>query len=283
MSVGKILWDSPLGLFVRIPAKMHAYRELLWNLTLKELRIRYKQSFLGIAWAIFIPVATTVLFTVVFKTVAKIPLPVVPETGKEVEYVIFAYVGILPWNFFSQGLTGCVATLVTNRQLVTKLYFPREVFPLSKILSLLLDLAIGAIVVIVLMIYFDTPARWTLLFIPVLLLIQLMFMVGCGLILSMANLFYRDVQYVFHVGIQLWMFATAVVYPLPAEKFGPVLGWVLRLNPMTPIIEGYRAAIIEGRVPDFAEAIPALVVVGLTFWIGMWAFDRAQYLFAERV
>jgi len=283
MSIGKKVLESPFGLFVRIPAKLHAYRELLFNLTLKELRIRYKQSFLGIAWAIFIPVAVMVIFSVIFKKVAQIPLPIVPETGKPVDYAIFSYVGILPWNFFSQGLSGCVTTLVTNRQLVTKLYFPREVFPLSKILSLVLDLVIGSSVVVVLMLVYDTPARSTLMYVPVLFGLQLMFMAGCGLLLSMENLFYRDVQYVFQVGIQLWMFATAVVYPLPPEKLGPTLGPLLRLNPMTPIIEGYRSAIILGQTPDFAGMWPAMLVIFLTFWIGMWAFDKAQYLFAERV
>jgi homopolymeric O-antigen transport system permease protein len=279
----RAVWDASGGLFVRIPLKLAKYRELLWSLTLKEIRIRYKQSMLGILWAVFVPVSMMLIFTFIFKKVAKVELPMNPATGKEVPYAVFAYCGILPWTFFSQSLTGCVTTLVTNRALVTKIYFPREVFPLSKIFACFVDLLIASLVLVALMIGFGIPATWTIVYVPLLLLAQILFMMGCGLILSMANLFYRDVQYVFSVGIQLWMFATAVIYPLPEDKLGPTLNTILRLNPMTPILDGYREAVIYGQVPDLAAALPAFGVTVLILWLGLWSFDKAQYLFAERI
>ncbi|MBZ0173579.1 MAG: ABC transporter permease, partial [Phycisphaerales bacterium] len=269
----------------RVAKKLYAYRELLGNLTRKEIRIRYKQSFLGIAWAIFVPVSMMLVFTFIFSKVAKVDPGKLPNSSRELPYAVFAYCGLLPWTFFSQSLSGCVTTLVTNRQLVTKVYFPREVFPLSKILAGMVDFAIASLVLVFLMVWFDIGVGTTILWVPVIFLAQVLFMLGCGLFLSMANLFYRDVQYVFQVGIQLWMFATAVIYPIPAtvSDDSPVIGTLLRLNPMTPILDGYRDAIIHQRMPDFATAWPAFALIVVILYIGVWSFDRAQYLFAERI
>ncbi|MHC4469969.1 MAG: ABC transporter permease [Planctomycetota bacterium] len=263
--------------------KLVRSRELLWTLTVKEIKIRYKQSLLGVGWAIFVPVAMMLIFTFIFNKVAKIELPTNAATGKQVPYPVFAYCGLLPWTFFAQSLTGSVTTLVTHRALVTKIYFPREVFPLAKILAGFVDFLVASVVLVALMIGFGLPVAWYIVYVPLFLAAQLLFTVGCGLLLSMANLFYRDVQYVFQVGIQLWMFATAVIYPLGEEKFGSTLIAVLRLNPMTPILDGYRDSVIYGRAPDFLMAAPAFCIVLLTLILGIWAFDRAQYLFAERV
>ena len=270
---------------LRVARKLFAYRELLGNLTRKEIRIRYKQSFLGIAWAIFVPVSMMLVFTFVFSRVATVDSGRIAGTDRALPYAVFAYCGLLPWTFFSQSLSGCVTTLVTNRQLVTKVYFPREVFPLAKILAGMVDFAIAAVVLVVLMAWFDLGVGITVLWVPVLFAAQVAFMLGCGLILSMANLFYRDVQYVFQVGIQLWMFATSVIYPIPAgvAADSPVIGTLLRLNPMTPILDGYRAAILYQRTPDFAASWLAYALVLATLMVGVWAFDRAQYLFAERI
>lgn len=270
---------------LRVAKKLIAYRELLGNLTRKEIRIRYKQSFLGIAWAIFVPVSMMLVFTFIFSRAANVDPGKLPNSDEALPYAVFAYCGLLPWTFFSQSLSGCVTTLVTNRQLVTKVYFPREVFPLSKILAGMVDFAIAAVVLVVLMLYFDLGVASTVAWVPLLLLFQLAFMVGCGLILSMANLFYRDVQYVFQVGIQLWMFATSVIYPIPPgiREDSPILGNLLRLNPMTPILDGYRNAILYQQTPDFAGSWPAFVLIGVVLVVGVWSFDRAQYLFAERI
>ena len=252
-------------------------------MTLKEIKVRYKQSLLGVGWAIFVPVTMMLVFTFIFNRVAKIGLPINAITGEQVHYPVFAYCGLLPWTFFSQSLGGSVTTLVTNRALVTKIYFPREVFPLSKILVSFADFLIASTVLVVLIIGFGEHVSWTVVFVPIFFFAQILFMLGCALILSMANLFYRDVQYVFQVGIQLWMFATAVIYPLEREQVGETAHFILSLNPMTPILDGYRSSVILSEVPDFAAALPAFGIVLATLVLGIWAFDRAQYLFAERV
>jgi len=246
----------------RLVPKVLEYRELLLNFTLKEMKIRYKQSLLGIAWALFVPVSMMLIFTFVFKRVAKVDLPTGGDNAT-VPYAVFAYCGLLPWTFFAQSLSGAVSSLVTNRQLVTKIYFPREVFPISKMLACGIDFAIAGVVLAVMMIAWRFPVGPAILLVPVFLLLQILFTLGCGMLLSMANLFYRDVQYVFQVTIQLWMFATAVVYPISRESVGEGLYAVLRLNPMTPIIDAYRHCLLYGKAPPLQ--------------------DRAQYLFAERI
>ncbi len=276
-------YDATLGVMLDLVRKLVDCRELLYSLTIKEIKVRYKQSLLGIAWAVFMPVSMMLIFTFVFRRIAKVELEPLPGTGLPPSYAVFSYVGLLPWNLFSQSLTGAVNTLVTNRGLVAKVYFPREVFPLSKIFASFVDFLVASLVLVALMVWYHVPVQTTILWVPILLGIQLSFMLGCGLMLSMANLFYRDVQYIFQVAIQLWMFATSVAYPLPAEAAGPIAGPILRLNPMTPIIDGYRDAILYGRMPDLAASWGAWIVVGLVLWIGVLAFDRSQYLFAERM
>jgi ABC-type polysaccharide/polyol phosphate export permease len=270
-------------MLVAFTRKLVRSRELLWTLTLKEIKVRYKQSLLGVGWAIFVPVAMMLIFTFIFNRVAKIDLPVSEATGRVIPYPVFAYCGLLPWTFFAQSLSGSVTILVTNRNLVTKIYFPREVFPVSRVFAGFADFLIASLVLVALLIGFGVPVGWMVVFVPVFLVAQILFTIGCALVLSMANLFYRDVQYVFQVGIQLWMFATAVIYPFEEEKMGSTLLAILRLNPMTPILEGYRDALIYGRVPDFVSALPAFGIVLFALFGGIWAFDRAQYLFAERV
>ncbi len=277
------LYEATLGVLFDLASKLVRCRELLWSLTVKEIKVRYKQSLLGIAWAVFMPVSMMLIFTFVFRRIAKIELDPILGTGEPPPYVIFSYCGLLPWNLFSQSLSGAVNTLVTNRSLLAKVYFPREVFPLSKILASFVDFLVASSVLVALMLYYEIPMQATLLWIPVLLGIQLSFMLGCALLLSMANLFYRDVQYVFQVVIQLWMFATSVAYPIPDDAAGPLVGPILRLNPMTPIIDGYRDAIIYGRTPEFGSGIGAWIVVAVALWLGVLIFDRSQYLFVERM
>jgi ABC-type polysaccharide/polyol phosphate export permease len=258
-------------------------RQLLLSLTWRDVRVRYKQSFLGIAWAVLLPVSMMLVFTFVFtraidaRAVMDLQMP----------YALYAYVGLVPWTFFSLSLGGCVNSLVANRNLVTKVYFPREVFPLSCVGSSFIDFFIALIVLAALMAYFHLAGEWSfvgrpsLLIVPLLILVQVALTVGLGMLLAMANLFYRDVRQVFGVGIQLMMFVSAVVVPIPDN--GSRLSALLSFNPLVPIITGYRDCIIHGRSPAFRGVAYSAVVALVVLVAGWWLFRRASYRFAERI
>ncbi len=249
------------------------YRELLYQMTLRDLLIRYKQTAMGFGWAVFMPLVNTAMFSVIFTRVARIETPVA--------YPLFAFCGLLIWNFFASSLRFSVLSLTGNSNLVQKVYFPREVFPLSAVLVCLVDLVIGALVLVALMIYYQVAPTAALFALPVIVLVTLTFTIAVALFLAMANLFYRDVKYLFEVAITVWMFATSVVYPL--NSIGGTLGVVLALNPMTQIIEAYRAVLLYGRLPD---AIPfgMTAAFSLVFLAVSWrAFHRAEFAFAENI
>ena len=248
------------------------YRELLYQMTARDLMLRYKQTVMGFGWAIFMPLLNTAVFSVIFMRVAPI------DTG--VPYPLFAYCGLLTWNFFSSSLKFAVTSLTGNSTLVTKVYFPREVFPFSAVIVSLVDLAVGSTVLVALMIWYHVGVSSALLFLPVVVLVQVAFTLGIALLLAMGNLFFRDVKYLFEVVVTVWMFATSVVYPV--EMIGGKLGTVMRLNPMTPIIEAYRDVLLYGRLPGL-PFLAATVVALVTFGLGWVCFHRAEFQFAENV
>jgi len=261
--------------------ELYRYRQLLLSLTWRDLRVRYKQTLLGMGWAVLLPLAMMLIFTFVFTRAVN----VVGSMKLSMPYPLFAYLGLVPWAFFSTSLTGCVSSLVSNRNLVTKVNFPREVFPLSAIGSALADFAVAGSVLVGLTAYFHLTTEWSfsfhrsLLFVPVVILVQVVFTAGLGLLLAMGNLFYRDVRQVSGVAIQLWMFVTCVLYPLPQS--GSLTARCLWLNPMTPIISAYRACIAEGRVPLNGHFAYAAVVAGLSLVVGWTCFRRWSHRFAE--
>lgn len=264
--------------------EIHEHRELLLSLTLREIRVRYKQSILGVLWAIFIPLSMMLIFTFVFTRALKINGTL--DLGN-MPYAVFAYIGLLPWTFFSSSLTGAVNSLVANRGLVTKVYCPREAFPLSCVASSGFDFAVASTVLIGLIAYFHTFTEWSyhwhasLLFVPVVLIVQLLFTCGLAFLLAMGNLFYRDVRYLFTVIIYLWMFVTEVIYPLHSSN--PLYQLAINLNPMTPIISAYRTCIIHGQLPTawpFAYAALVSIVVFMLSWA--W-FHKTEAKFAEYV
>jgi homopolymeric O-antigen transport system permease protein len=252
-------------------SELWEYRELVYQMTLRDLLIRYKQTIMGFGWAVFMPLVNTVLFSIIFTRVA--PL----NTG--VPYAVFAYTGLLFWNFFASSLRFAVSSLSGNANLVTKVYFPREIFPFSAILVCFVDLVVGSTVLIVLMIYYRIAPGPAVLFVPALLLVQILLTAGIALLVAMANLFLRDVKYLFEVALTVWMFATSVVYPV--DLVGGKLGTLMKLNPMTPIIEGYRATILRGELPAFAPLAVAAVLALIAVVVGWLVFHRAEYRFAE--
>jgi lipopolysaccharide transport system permease protein len=249
------------------------YRELLLQLTLRDLLLRYKQTVMGFAWAIFMPLINTAVFSVIFTRVTRIDTPV--------PYPLFAYCGFLAWNFFASALRFSVVSLTSNTNLVSKVYFPREIFPFSALLVCLVDLAVGSVVLIGLMVYYHVAITPAIFMLPVVLAVNIAFTAGIALFLAMSNLFYRDIKYLFEVVITVWMFGTSVVYPV--EGVGGRLGAVLEANPMTQIVDAYRAVILYGRLPN-GPAFAATAVLSLVVLVASWQlFHKAEFKFAENI
>lgn len=249
------------------------YRELLVRLTMRDLLLRYKQTAMGFGWAIFMPLLNTLIFSVIFTRVA--PL----DTG--VPYPLFAYCGLVTWNWFASSLRFAVSSLTGNANLVTKVYFPREILPFSAVLVAFVDFAVAATVLVALLAWYQIWPGAALVALPLVMLAQLAFTGAVALVLAMANLFYRDVKYVFDVGITIWMFATSVVYPI--EKVGGWLGTLLMLNPMTHIIDAYRSVLLHGTMPPMAAMASLLGICLATFAAAWVTFHAAEFRFAENI
>ncbi|HVH29664.1 MAG TPA: ABC transporter permease [Vicinamibacterales bacterium] len=249
------------------------YRELLLQMILRDLLLRYKQTVLGFGWAVFMPIVNTIVFSIIFTRVTHI------ET--RAPYPLFAYCGFLVWNFFAASLRFSVLSLTNNSNLVKKVYFPREIFPFSAILVCLVDFLVGSVVLGGLMIYYGYSVTPALLFLPIVVAVSIAFTAGIALILAMSNLFYRDVKYITDVILTTWMFGTAVAYPV--EGVGGQLGILLAINPMTQIVNAYRDVVLYGQLPavaPFAATASASVVV---LMVGWHLFHRAEFAFAEHI
>jgi ABC-type polysaccharide/polyol phosphate export permease len=254
-------------------AEQGEYHELLLQMTRRDLLLRYKQTVMGFGWAVFMPLVNTAVFSVIFTRVTRIDTPV--------PYPLFAYSGFLIWNFFASSLRFSTLSLTSNSNLVQKVYFPREIFPFSSVLVCLVDLAVGAIVLAGLMVYYRVPITPAIVALPAVVAVTLAFTAAISLFLAMSNLFYRDVKYLFEVVITVWMFATSVIYPI--EAVGGRLGVLLALNPMTQLLEAFRAVLLYGRMPDpVGFGVTAVGSVGLL--LASWLlFHRAEFEFAENI
>ena len=249
------------------------YRELLLSVTRRDLLLRYRQTVMGFGWAVFTPLLNLVVFSVVFTHVVPIQTTL--------PYPIYAYAGLLPWNFFASALRFSMTSLSNNQTLVTRVYFPREIFPFSAVLVGLVDFVVAGTVLAGLMIYYRVGVSASLLFLPVVIAVQLMFTAGLALLVAMANLYLRDVRYAFDAILVVWMFATSVVYPV--DRVGGRLGALLALNPMTLIIDAYRAVLLGGELPAPGPFTAAALVSVATLGIAWLVFHRAEIRFAENV
>ena len=249
-----------------------AYWELLMNLTRREVKGRYSQSFFGIAWAIAQPLATMAVFTIVFARLAKMPSGGAP-------YPLFAYAALVPWFFFSNSVASGTLSLITYRNIVTKTYFPREIVPLAQVCSRLIDFAAAAALYTLLMIYYRVPLGPWALMAPVFFLMLLLFTTGLTLATSAVNVFYRDVNPVIQIVLQLWLYLTPVAYPLAAvsARFRPLFV----LNPLSAIVEGFRASLVFGRAPEWPlVAISAAITMAL-FVAAFASFKKMDKYFAD--
>lgn len=249
-----------------------AYRELLLAMARRDLLVRYKQALLGAGWAILSPVLHMLVFTVIFTRVVRL------ETS--VPYPVYVYAGLLPWMMFAGSLRSAMTSLTGQPSLVTKVWFPREVLVFATLLVGLVDFLVAGVGLAGLMLWYRIDVSLTLLALPLVLIVQLVFTAGLALLAAMANLFWRDVRHVADVLLTIWMFSTSVVYPV--ERVGGTLGRVLALNPMTPIIDAYRAVLLRGELPGQAFAAAAVVAL-LTLAAGWLVFHRGEPRFAESI
>ncbi|MDP2052528.1 MAG: ABC transporter permease [Acidobacteriota bacterium] len=249
-----------------------AYWELLMNLTRREVKGRYTQSLFGIGWAIAQPLATMAVFTLVFSRLAAIPSGGAP-------YPLFAYAALVPWFFFSNSVNSGTLSLITYRNIVTKTYFPREIVPLAQVGSRLVDLTASAGLFALLMVYYGVaPGPWALL-LPLFIVMLVAFAVGITLVTSSVNVFYRDVNPVVQIGLQLWLYLTPVAYPLSAvnERYHPFF----MLNPLTAIVEGMRSILLFGRAPDWTLVATSGALIITLLVVASVMFKRMDKYFAD--
>jgi lipopolysaccharide transport system permease protein len=248
-----------------------AHRELFYILVWRDLKVRYKQSALGVAWVILQPLLTMIIFTLLFGRLAKMP-----SEGRP--YAIFSYAGLLPWTFFAQGVTGGANSLINSSNLITKVYFPRLLIPAASVGAGLVDFTIASLMLFVIMPWYHSAFHLTMLmFVPLTLLTALMTS-SVAIFTSAINVKYRDIRHALPFAVQIWMFLTPVIYPvsfLPARW-----RWMLELNPLSGIIEGFRAAIFGGPF-DWTGLGMSVVIVGALLITSGHAFRRMERHFAD--
>lgn len=262
------------GLFSLDLGAVWRYRELLYFLVWREVKVRYKQTVIGVGWAIIQPMMAMVIFTVVFGHFARIPSDGLP-------YPVFAYTALLPWTYFAQALSQSGTSLVGNANLITKVYFPRLIIPLAAALAPAVDFLLSFLLLLGLMVWFGVAPSWGVLALPLFLCLALMTAVAGSLWLAPLNVKYRDVGHAMPFLIQIWMYASPVVYPvsLVPEQWRPLYS----LNPMAGVIEGFRWALLGKTSPDcMVMAVSAVIVVTLLLG-GIVYFKKMERTFADVV
>lgn len=248
------------------------HRDLTLGFTTRDIKARYKQTALGAAWAILQPLSLMVVFTLVFSRFAQIPSDGVP-------YPIFSYTGLIFWTFFAKTVSGGTIAIVANANLIRKIYFPREALLASVVLSGALDLAISATIFAAMLVYYHVAVGPTVLWVPLLFLLQTLFATAIISLTAPLHVNFRDVGHAIPLILQLWMFATPVAYPISVVPQSART--VYSLNPMTPIIDGYRRAILHGLPPEPGPLVLAGLVTVVLLLVGYAAFKHAERTFAD--
>lgn len=267
-------------------AELAESRELFVNLTLRELRGKYKRSVLGWTWSLLNPLATMVIFTVVFRFFLKVPIEPADPSGLHV-FAIFLLCGLLPWNFLSNGMSGSMGALISNSNLIKKVFFPREILVASNIaswvVSFILELGVLAVVLVVagnFVLPWLVPALG-------LVIVQTMFVVGLGLLLSVLNVYFRDVQHLIGILLQIWFYATPIVYPISVVRDAladhPTLFTVYKLNPMVRFVEAYRDCLYDLRFPPLLDSLYLFGVSAATLALGVFVFSKLEPKLAEEL
>ena len=260
-------WEVPFG-------ELWDYRELLYFFVWRDIKVRYKQTAIGAAWAVLQPFLTMLVFSLFFGRLAHIPSQGLP-------YPIFYYSALLPWMYFAAALQNATNTIVENQRLITKVYFPRLVLPFSSVLSGLVDFGISLLMYVAMMFYYGIRPGWALFMLPVFLLLSVLTALGVGLWLSALNAIYRDVRYVVPFLVQFWMFASPVAYPsslVPAKW-----RWLYGLNPMAGVIEGFRWSLTGHGDPPGRLMLVSTAVVVVVLLSGVGYFQKMETTVADVV
>jgi lipopolysaccharide transport system permease protein len=268
----KVIIENRSGLFSMDWAELWMYRELLLALVSRELKVRYKQTAIGVSWVLLQPLVTMLIFTVIFGQLAKMP-------SDGVWYPVFALTALLPWTYFSQALTRSSGALVSNANLVSKIYFPRILLPLSMMLAPLVDLALSLVLLFGVLIYAGIPLTWKVITLPVFILVAFLTAMGVSLFVSAANVRYRDVGHAIPFLIQVWMFLSPIVYPvsLVPDRWRLIYG----LNPMVGVIEGFRWALLGQTAPELLVMAGSAVVIVFLSIVGFIYFRQTERHFAD--
>ncbi len=250
-----------------------AFADLFTTFVERDLRVRYKQTLLGATWAVLPPLLLMVVFSIFLGRFARLPSEGVP-------YPIFAYAGLLPWTFFASALSAATTSITNNSAIITKVSFPREILPWAAIANAGADFLVGMIVFAGLLVWYHVAVTWTALFVVPLLVVQVMLMAGLALFFSALNVYYRDVRHAIPLILQVWMFASPVVYSASVVPES-LRAFYLLLNPMAALIQAYRSVVVHGAVPDLRVlgGVAALAVVVFAVCYGM--FKRVDADFAD--
>ena len=248
------------------------FRELLYFLAWRDIKVRYKQTALGATWAILQPLLSMLIFTLVFGVLAKMPSDGIP-------YPLFAYSALLPWQLFVYALTQSSNSLITDARLISKVYFPRLVVPLASVVAGILDFFIAFSILILLMLYYGVVPTWGVLTLPFFLVLALGAATSVGLWMSALNVKYRDVRYTVPFLAQAWMFATPIVYP--SSMIPEAWRWLYGLNPMAGVVEGFRWALLGTEILHLPLILVSASVVVISLVGGLYYFKRMEHTFAD--
>ncbi len=270
-----ITWVRPPSRFPSLELRdLWEYRDLLFILAWRDIKVRYKQTALGAAWAVLQPLLTMVVFSLLFGGIAKLPSEGIP-------YPIFTFTALLPWQLFAHAMTESGNSLVANQQLITKVYFPRLVIPLGAVLSGLVDFAIAFLVLLGMMLFYGVPLSLNVLALPAFLFLAVLTALTVGIWLSALNVEYRDVRYTIPFLTQFWMFLTPIAYS--SSLIPEAWRWLYSLNPMTGVVEGFRWAMLGRQGFSLPFFLVSVAVVLILFLGGLAYFRRMEDSFADNV
>lgn len=248
------------------------YKDLLVQLVLREIKGKYKQSILGYAWVLLVPLMNLVVLSIVFSYLFRVPTGNVP-------YPMYLFVGLVPWTFLTTAIVLATQSLNSNASVITKIYLPREIFPISAVIAKLVDLLLTSLVLVAFLVFFQIAPHVTLLYLPLILLVQILLILGIAFFLSAINVFFHDIEHMLPVFLTIWMYLTPIIYS--PELIPNHLRPYFSLNPMTGIINAYRNTILYGAAPPWQSFSFSILISLVIFLFGYWFFKNRSKYFAD--